>query len=279
MALDGEAIDGIYCLLQDSHGGELYRREGIGTHEVFEWLLMRQNELETDTEKPVFVGFGTSYDCNMFMRDLGDETLTQILQQEEKEFVAWEGWEILYFPRKLLRLRRDGESFVLYDVQSFFGGTFVRAVEGFLGDVPGMGIIRTGKAARGRFKAKDLDKIRRYNQRECQLLVMLADRLKTMFQAQQIQLTKWHGPGAVADYILGKKGFNVHEDFPVLTEQNTPTGLWQAWDCAYYGGRIETFILGSASQVYTYDINSAYPKAASLLPILSPKGVDTPHKT
>lgn len=271
VALDGEAISGRYCLIQDSHGGEIYRKEGLGTHEVFTWLLERQAELETDTEAPCFVGFGTSYDCNMFFRDIDDETLKQILQTEEKEYVSWEGWKILYFPRKLLRLQApQGKTYVLYDLLSFFGTSFVKAVEGFLPGSQGMRQIRAGKAARGTFRQKDLAKVRAYNLRECQLLVNLADKLKWQLTTNNIFNEKWHGPGAVADYVLGKKGYNVHDDFPVLTEDNTPGGLWSAWDCAYYGGRIETLILGSASRVFTYDINSAYPKAASLLPILYP---------
>jgi hypothetical protein len=271
VALDGEAIHNRYCLIQDSHGGEIYRKEGLGTQEIFRWLLERQDALETDTEKPCFVGFGTSYDCNMFFRDIGDETLTQILQTEEKDYVTWEGWKILYFPRKLLRLQATGGgTYVLYDLLSYFGSSFVKAVESFLPGSQGMRQIRAGKAARGTFRQKDLAKIKAYNLRECQLLVNLADKLKAMMDVQEIYPTKWHGPGAVADYILGKKGFNVHDDFPVLTEENTSTGLWSAWDCAYYGGRIETLILGSASRVFTYDINSAYPKASSLLPILYP---------
>ncbi len=277
VAVDGEAIHNRYCLIQDSHGGEIYRKEGLGTEEIFSWLLERQGQLETETEKPVFVGFGTSYDCNMFFRDIDDETLRQILQTEEKEYVRWANsdWSILYFPRKLIRLKCEKntrlgvrDSFVLYDLLSFFGTSFVKAIDSFLPGSKGMRQIREGKLARASFKLKDLGKIRVYNLRECQLLVMLADRLKFIMEQQQIYPTKWHGPGAVADYVLGKKGYNVHEDFPVLTEENTPSGLWNAWDCSYYGGRIETLSLGSTRNVYTYDINSAYPKAASKLPIL-----------
>lgn len=286
VALDGEGINNKYCLLQDSQGGELLNLKGIGTEEVFDFLFERQAALRKADKKPVFIGFGLSYDCNMMFKDIDDKTLAKILQPEEKEFVLWKvsedkWYEILYFPRKLLRIKRhefieNGEvelsdSLVLYDTFSFFGTSFVKALKGFFGNsLPGLKKIEAGKKARAVFQKKDLPTIKKYNKLECELLVDLCNKLKDILEDQGIHLNKWHGPGAVADFLLGKKGYNVHEDYPNYEESKIPIGLLNAWDCSYYGGRIENIILGSVRPVFTYDINSAYPYAISKLPIMLP---------
>lgn len=259
LALDGEGIDGRYVLLSDSDGGELVNLQGIGTLEAFEFLFRRKAE----TPGAVLIGFGTSYDVNMIFRDIPDDTLREILLPEDKQFVAWEGYEILYFPRKLLKLRRGGAELVWYDVLTFFQSAFVQVVESVLGERHPE--LEAGKAARGTFNARDFEKIKRYNRLECRLLVRIMETTDALFRREGIQLRKYHGPGAVADFILGKRGENVHVDYPAYKEDDVPVSLWNAWDCAYFGGRIENLVVGSVRDVYSYDINSAYPAAASRL--------------
>lgn len=266
VGVDGEGINEKYCLIQDSEGGEILNLNGLDTISVFNWLLLRNRELHY--LNPVFVGYVTTYDVNMIFRDLDDETLSKIFTSEDKDFVQWGEYEILYIPRKIFKLRRIGErgrlsGFTLYDVFTFFGGSFVRACEGFIGSVPRE--IIAGKKQRSRFRKRDLPTIRRYNQLEVKWLVKLCNRLNEIFLSQNITLKKWHGPGAVAEYTLGRKGMNAHQDFPVLKEWECPRGLWEAWDCSYYGGRFENMGIGTFQGVHSYDINSAYPFALSQL--------------
>jgi hypothetical protein len=261
VGLDGEGIADKYVLIQDSQGGELCNLHGLSTVALFDWLLKRNRELSGLT--PCFVGFVTSYDVNMMLRDVDDETLRAVFQTDDKESVYWREWEFLYIPRKVFKLRRDGEMFTLYDVFTFFGSSFVKACEGILGDVPRL--IREGKAERVAFKREDLPRIKRYNALECQYLVKLCDRLREILESQDIKIRKWHGPGAVAEYVLGKRGINLHTEYPCYSEDHVPLGLLEAWDCAYYGGRFETMGIGSFRNVFVADINSAYPFALSML--------------
>ncbi len=280
VALDGEGIDEKYCLLQDSEGGELFDIGGLGTEQVFHYLLKRGIELST--MRPIFIGFVTTYDVNMILRDLDDETLKKIFRTDDKEFIEWSPskdnaisfnsrYEILYIPRKVFKLRAtfangDRFSFTWYDVYTFFGSSFISACCGFLGEIPRE--IVEGKAARSTFKRRDLARIRRYNQLEVQWLVKLCEKLNEIFLSQGMTITKWHGPGAVAEFVLGKKSLNVHTEYPIFRENEAPAGLWQAWDCAYYGGRFENMGIGTFENVYSFDINSAYPYAISQLNIL-----------
>ncbi len=261
IGLDGEGIADKYVLIQDSEGGELCNLHGLSTITLFDWLLRRNRELANFT--PCFVGFVTSYDVNMMLRDVDDETLREVFQTDDKQFVRWREWEFLYIPRKVFKLRRDGETFTLYDVFTFFGSSFVKACEGILGDVPRL--IREGKEERVAFKREDFSRIKRYNALECQYLVKRCDRLREILESQEIKIRKWHGPGAVAEYVLGKRGINLHTEYPRYSEDHVPLGLLEAWDCAYYGGRFETTGIGSFEKVSVADINSAYPFALSRL--------------
>lgn len=241
------------------------RKGCLRTEDCFRFFFALLDSLCKGNRKPVFVGYVTSFDVNHILRDLDDETLAKIIEPDEKEFVKWRDWEILYFPKKLLRIRHQGRDFTWYDVFSFFGSSFEKAIRGFLPHDDRFKIITEGKAARASFTRSDWVKIKRYNKLECELLVSLMDTFRGMLESNGIQLRKWHGPGAVADFLLGKRGFNVHTDFPVYADDDTPLGLSHAWDCAFFGGRIENLIVGTVNNVWSYDINSAYPKAASLL--------------
>jgi hypothetical protein len=128
--------------------------------------------------------------------------------------------------------------------------------------------IEAGKRKRSEFKRTDLAEIERYNELEVQWLVKLCNKLNEIFLSQGIELKKWHGPGAVAEYVLGKKMINIHSDYPVFRQGEVFCGLYEAWDCAYYGGRFENMGIGTFQDVYSYDINSAYPYALSQLSIL-----------
>jgi hypothetical protein len=266
IGLDGEGVDSRYVLLQDSQGGELCNLRGLSTKTVFNWLLDRAEAL--DDLNPAFVGFVTTYDVNMILKDVDDETLERAFQRDDKDFVTWGEYEFLYIPRRIFKLRSQGRSFTLFDVFGFFGTSFVKACESMLGEAMPR-LITQGKADRSTFKASDLPRIKRYNAAECQYLVRLCERLRDILESQSIHLTKWHGPGAVADHVLGKRGINLHTEYPNFQEDAVPRGLLEAWDCAYYGGRFETMGIGTYRNVQSYDINSAYPYALSGLSALT----------
>jgi hypothetical protein len=260
IAIDGEAIDERYALLSSSKGPSLFRRKGLATEEIFRFLM----RLKRENPSAFFVGFGTTYDVNHFMRDIDDGTLKEILFTEDKDFVEWNGWKILYFPKKVFRLRdSDGTEFVWFDTLSFFGVSFVEVLRRILGESHSE--IDAGKQKRGTFTYRDLASIRSYNEKECALLVRVMEKLDGLFQEQGIFLGRFHGPGAVADFLLGNRGFAIHKDYPDYKQEEVPISLWNAWDCAYFGGRIENLIVGSVKNVYSYDLNSAYPKAATTL--------------
>lgn len=260
IAIDGEGIDNRYVLLAASTGDELLSHRGLSTERCFRFL----ERLKQRNPDSVLVGFGISYDVHMMFRDLDDETLKAILFPEEKDFIEWGEWSILYFPRKILKLRRKGVETTLFDVMSFFQGHgFVSMVEKILGEKHAE--LEAGKSQRAVFAWQDIEAIKSYNRLELALLVRTMEKLDGLFKAEKINLRRYHGPGAVADFLLGSQGIKLHKDYPQYIEDDVPVSLWHAWDCAYYGGRIETRTVGTVKNVYVYDLNSAYPAAACLL--------------
>lgn len=263
VALDGEATDGVYTLIQDSEGGSLYNENGLPTADVLNWLVRRWVELDY----PIYVGYGISYDVNQIIKDMPDEKIAGMFGKDSGP-VEWKDFGLFYLPKKLFRIRTDSYSVTWYDVLTFFGCSFVKALEGHLPGHPLLEIIRQGKQGRQEFTKTNIDFIKAYNEAECKALVDLMNHIREMFYAEGFQISKWHGPGAVADYLLGIQGWNVKQDFTKENAEDIPIGLGDAWDRAYFGGRIETFTVGGIRDVYAYDIASAYPAACLTLPKL-----------
>lgn len=271
VALDGEGIANKYVLLGSSIGESIKRRNGLATEEIFEWLFaLRRLANGAFDREPAFVGFGTTYDVNHWLRDLDDATLKLVLAKEKEEYVPWRKWELLYIPKKLIKIRKKGtrEEFKWFDTISFFQCSFIKALEKMAISVPA--VIVAGKEKRREFAWKDIAKIARYNAKECDLLVAMMTKMDELLRARGLHLRSWHGPGAIASLLLGKRHMDIKTDFPRQSVDHMPMGLADAVDRAYFGGRIETFTIGTVKQVSSYDINSAYPLACTALPVLPP---------
>lgn len=260
LALDGEGWDGKYTLLA-SRKGAIENPEGLSTLDCLSFLL----GLAKRNPGAIAIGFGISYDVNMMLRDLPDESILELLTEDVNRTI-YQGYEITYYPKKIFEVKKDRAKFTWYDVFSFFGTSFVGALRKFLPQHPKLEEIALGKARRGSFTAADLPMMRSYNEAELEALEDLAGKLAELFESQGIYLSRWHGPGALASYLLSPEGYDIIEDFPRYRPSSIPQELANVWDCAFFGGRIENILTGTVRDVHSYDINSAYPYAASLLP-------------
>jgi hypothetical protein len=151
----------------------------------------------------------------------------------------------------------------IYDVFGFFQASFLVACEKYLGDVPELRQIKEGKEHRSAFTFKELDDfIIPYNDLELKLLVDVMNILRDDLAKVGITPGMWHGPGAVANEVLKK--------YEIPISRDVPKEVLNASQYAYAGGRFEHFLVGRyKGTVYEYDINSAYPAAATHLPDLT----------
>lgn len=235
------------------------------------------------------VGFAFNYDTNMIVRSLSPAKLHFLYENQYVRIQAED--EIKYTIRicrgKWLSISETRPAWDrkknpnakttirIYDIFGFFMTSFVSAVESMLGkDTPGLDKVREGKKHRGgtgncpicgtgRCVFDDIAYVEEYWKEEIKLLARVADQLRERFYSAGFKITQWYGPGALASFTLKKRGIKQHLS-------DTPNEVKHAAQIAYAGGRFELYKVGRITgPIYSYDINSAYPYAISMLPSLS----------
>jgi len=260
IAIDGEGYDGKYALLASLHGS-IQNVAGLDSLSCIRFL----HELARVNPNSIFIGFGIGYDVNMMLKDLPDESLIELLDEDINQ-TRFGDYILRYYPKKIFEISKGNVKFKWFDTFSFFGCSFISALTKFLPTWPTLEKIAQGKMGRSTFSASQLPAIKRYNELELHALEALIIHLDTLFQSQGIYLEKWHGPGALASFLISSAGFDIVADFPRFRGSFIPNGLLTAWNTAFFGGRIENILTGTLSNVNAFDINSAYPFSASLLP-------------
>jgi hypothetical protein len=266
MNLRGEGHPQAYVLFGCSTG-DVVKGAGLGTHELCQFIV----DVGRRNSDAIHVGFAFSYDANMIVQSLHTRNLRKLHEQ---------GWVTV--GRYCIQMRRGKWFSVteyadnydrktnphakvtvrIYDLFGFFQRSFVKAVEELLGvDTPGLDIVREGKTYRGSFD--DMEYVEHYWRSEIEILRQLAEELRVRVYGAGLKITQWHGPGALASYVMRREGVRKH--MAVNDDE-----IRQAARYAYAGGRFELFKAGRVTQpIYSLDINSAYPFAISQLPSLS----------
>lgn len=263
VAWDGEGgneSDGshTYFLLANSDGASISHRNGLFTISVFESLLSARKGV-------IHIGYGLSYDINMWLRDLSKESLTELYTVGK---TRWAGYYLEWRGGKSFTVKRGNRSCLIYDVLPFFQCSFIMACDEYLGEThPLWSRVRPQvvkeKARRGSFDWSELDGITEYNNSELRLLVALANELRERLYRVGIKVSRWDGPGAIASALYKKYETKSYQD-------TTPDDVARAARFAYAGGRFEIIRKGhSLDGAFQYDIRSAYPSAARYLPCLA----------
>jgi hypothetical protein len=269
ITIDGEALGETgYHLLAASTGDSIENREkGLSSLECLQFLL----DLKAKHGIAIYCGFALGYDCEHWIRDFGPSLWLQFRDNhgEGQVRIGTREYTLCYIPRKWFKIGYYiGERFIpiieVYDLFTFFQTNFVSVVgssqDGWGAATPDeMKILVEWKERRGEFAVADWDAICEYNQIECRVLVRLANKLRDALEAADIHLRSWHGPGAVANFLL--KRYNMSEHIA-----ETPPEVTDAIGRAYFGGRFQVFRFGHIEGVNDYDISSAYPFATTLLP-------------
>ena len=238
--------------------GHYVSSESLSTENCFDTML-RVKKANPDA---IHVAFSFKYDIDMIFRDLQPGAVRMLVR---KNRMHWRGYYIEVLPGKWLQVARDGYTCRIYDLFSFFTTSFVKALKKWsVGTDEQRDRILKGKDLRGTFKLEDLDRlVIPYWKEELALLVDLASTLRDVLYRAGIRPSRWHGPGAVADYL-----FNDNKSSQAMPDyESIPKGVLDAGQVAYAGGRFEAFKIGYYDgPIYSADINSAYPYAMSELP-------------
>jgi hypothetical protein len=246
-----------HYMLFGASTGDTVEHPQLRHRQVFDLLLSVAHE-NPDAHHVIFAGV---YDAIMWTHLLPTHLVQRALAGR---VVRYDGYRIQYYRGKIFRLSRtDGvkRSVTVYDVWSFFGTSFVSACREYLGNDDTLDVIESMKLQRSTFDRDMMPEVKRYMSLELDYLVRLMNNLRDRLRAAGIELTMWHGPGAVASKVLANHSIEkVRRD----DDRVTPTSRH-----AYYGGRFEQFRAGRYDgRVYEYDIRSAYPAAIVDLPSL-----------
>jgi hypothetical protein len=261
---DGEETkDAGYCLFGCSVGGA---RPDSGTYIQAPRLQTRQMldlllDVSSDNAQASHVAFSFDYDVNQILGNLSWPALSSLRANGK---VNWDGYTIEHIPHKIFKVSRDKKSIRIDDIFSYFRCRYDKALRKYsIGDTDDLEKISLGKDARSDFWWQDIDSIRHYWGLEVSLGCDLMEKIRRMAHRAGYFVTQWYGPGALAAFSLKQ-----HKVSAIMKQ--SPVRVHAASLSAYAGGWFERFKMGVYDgPVYTYDINSAYVYAMSLLPDLS----------
>lgn len=270
---DGEGIGRgdrhAYVLMANSEGATIEERDGITTTDALDALADGMDA----ARQAIHVGFAIGYDVNMILADVPRATLRKLWKDETVEWVTRRAiYTLSWRQRKYFRVHRrtnrdpKPRGGTWWDVWPFFQSSFVGALEKY--GVVSAELVRSlakMKARRSTFRARDLPAMRAYNADELSSLVALMSALLVSLKKAGLIVRRWDGPGAVAAALLER------EEFRARISAKVPEAGLDAFQHAYYGGRIECLQYGHLARrrarvIHHYDVNSAYPAAMRSLP-------------
>jgi len=217
--------------------------------------------MREDYPHHIFVAFAFNYDVNMIVKDFPPSQLQRLVEGDTAYF---SGFRIKWLRTKWLEVWKGDAYVKIYDVFTFFGCSFLKACQQYLGNVPDLVEVSNGKSLRNEFRFDELESlIRPYMYKELHLMVRLVEQLRELLETIDVRPSGWHGPGAIASALLRKNKLKRAQDVP---EIRTAAAM------AYAGGRFECFKTGLyTGDVYQYDVRSAYPYALTQVPDLNQK--------
>ncbi len=256
IAIDGEGItvDGkhLYTLLASSEGHCIENwKTGLSTEKCFQFLHQY-------VDKGILVGFGLNYDVNMMLKDLTKEELIELWNTKN---LQWRGWSINWLKSKMFSLTKDKRRVTLFDTFGYFQASFLKtglAWKLYEKDDPTYKMLDENKANRSAFTTAERKTIKAYNQKECELLVQLMDKLRAATIEADCMPKSWHGAATIAKRLAQTHKLDTYID--------RPERMHQIFLRAYFGGRFQICQQGEFPIAYSHDLSSAYPAALRTLP-------------
>lgn len=259
VAVDGEGINDKYVLLACSSGQYVQSVNGLGTKECFEFLLNLNM-----APRSTLVGFFFTYDVNMILIDI---PLPKLRKLWAEKWLYWQGYILEWTPTKSFTIKRESPKrrVTVYDVGGFFQSSFVKALRNWKA-APEEVIerIESMKDQRDDFSEELLPSMRTYCLEECEYLVSLMGKLQVALHTADCTPNTWQGAGSIAGKLLQKNKVKLYR------QPDTTWGeeIHEAILRSYFGGRVELFCQGNFEDACAYDVTSAYPYAATLVPSL-----------
>lgn len=271
VGVDGEGVGRKphrYVLLACSDGDYIEHRQGLSTVDCLDFLL------ELGTRDARVCGYYLSYDWTMILRDLtktveGRKGIYALFRPELRQRgnggfarVQYKRFE-LHWLAGAMWIRDDrGRHVTVWDLGKYYQGPFVGALKDWQIRPDVREEIAAMKKRRSVFTWREISSIRKYCLNECEALAEFASELERAHLDADLKPRGWFGPGSTASVLL--KRHDIQERRGVL-----PPALLEPVACAFFGGRAEISTNGRVKgPIHAYDVSSAYPYHASILPCL-----------
>jgi DNA polymerase type B, organellar and viral len=210
---------------------------------------------ERNNPDAINIGYGFNYDVSCILGDMPKHCFINLIKTNH---CLYGDWQLEHIPGKWFQVKRGEVICKIFDIYSFFGTGYVRALVDFgIGTEEELALLTSEKARRPDFLWTEIEEIREYMRLELKLGPYLFDAIRTSFCDAGLPLRSWHGPGAAANKALSNN--HVYKAM-----KDSPKEVLEAARYAYAGGHIEQFIVGYIKQdIYEADIRTAYPTAAA----------------
>jgi len=229
--------------------------------------------------RSLIFGYAFLYDLTKILQDLPDRLLYLLFHEERRQKIVrnadgklttrfrpirWGDYKINFMNRRFSVMDvTTKRSATVWDIFRFFQGKFTKAlIDWQIASKERLTDMERMKDMRATFDKLSLDAIKEYCDEECLYLSKLGRQLLKTHEDCGLELKSYYGAGSTATVLLRKMDVLSYRADP-------PEGMKHALACAFFGGRFENSVVGSvAGTVYNYDISSAYPYQAMLLPCL-----------
>lgn len=213
-------------------------------------------------KKKIFFAWNLGFDATILLKNLGKDII--YLKEFEYDYI-WKGYKIKYIPKKCLVISdKSKHSLLMYDVASLFNKLPL--------DDASKKFLKDEKRYDGLYQNKKFPDDIRKNKREMDLINLYC--IHDAYLTKQLALywvnnfynafgmypKKYHSAGTIAIQYLKTKLFDWNSFFKI------PYSVQELAFKTYFGGRFEVFKRGTFSNVFHYDINSAYPYAMANMP-------------
>lgn len=243
-ALDTETADGIVHLIADSNGHYAYPSEFM---DVLEWF--RESELANSVIFCWNLDFDVRAILGLIPRMILEELyLMGTLKLEE--------CTLRYIPHKYFRIKYEGRSYELYDLQQFHNMSLDEASKRYL--MEGKTDIDAERIQNdAEYREENATEILEYCIWDCRITQRLGERFKLLLIRVGLTPRRYFSTG-----YLAEKYFVKHSRIPMIHFKRVQEFAYYS----YAGGRFEVFKRGYFEDVYKYDIHSAYPAITAELP-------------
>lgn len=268
--------DNKLCAIATSSGYGIADLGGISTRTALAFLW----SLSYVRRGAVFVCFDSAIDFELLLQDLTRAQknklfgITRKLEEAARDTPLYEppsgnrhevaealGYRMSMLLGKVFRLTRGKKTAVtIFDTESFFAcGSLSETAEKFLKrELP---VIENNKHELWAGATEDSLLQRCFVEADC--IAELAAKVEQTVAPLELKMRQWYGPSAIAARCLTKWG--ARKEAKRLNDKNSASELLKAIDCALFGGRVELIMQGTIPDVRTFDLNSAYAYAVTLL--------------